>query len=91
MAQVDVIHSEAIILACAGIPVLIAATGQVLKRGPVLSRLHKAVVRFPQPEQSKPNPQPDDSAQVSSYLEHLLDLADQFFRRHPEKNEDEAA
>lgn len=56
-----------------------------------MSRLHKAVVTFPKPQETKPNPQPDDSAQVSSYLEHLLDLADKFFRRHPDKSDDEAA
>lgn len=56
-----------------------------------MSRLHKAVVLFPKPQETKPNPKPDENQQVSSYLEHLLDLADQFFRRNPEKGEDEAA
>jgi hypothetical protein len=56
-----------------------------------LSRLHKAVVLFPKPQETKPTPPPDENKQVSSYLEHLLGLADQFFRRNPEKDEDEAA
>ena len=48
-----------------------------------MSRLHKAVVVFPKPAETKPFLPPQDDSQGTDYLEHLLDLADQFYRAEP--------